>query len=264
MKKKIFPLILSLPLLFGCSDVIPEGERYEELPPIEAKRHILIEDFTGQFCSNCPDAHKVIHELQQQYGEGVIAVAIHAGNFGVAEGSNSKITGLMQPDGNTYADYWKVETYPAGLINRTSGLLKHTDWAAYTREALSQEAIMDITLDCKVSDDSTMLTIDTDINSNIDINGKLQLWITESNITAVQQNGGSLEPNYTHHHVYRAAVNGLWGNDVNLKGYIPYSSTHQMAVSNHWDINNLSVVAFVYNDADGVLEVTEQHVSPNI
>ena len=140
----------------------------------KAKRRILIEDFTGQFCSNCPDAHKVIHELQHQYGEGVIAVAIHAGNFGVAEGSNSKITGLMQPEGNTYADYWGVEAYPAGLINRTSGLLKHTDWAAYAREALSQEAIMDIALGCKVADDSTSLWINTNVSSNAEINSQLQ------------------------------------------------------------------------------------------
>lgn len=255
MKKNIFPLLLILPLLFSCSDFIPEGERYEELPPVEVKRRILIEDFTGQFCSNCPDAHKVIHELQHQYGEGVIAVAIHAGNFGVAEGSNSKITGLMQPEGNTYADYWGVEAYPAGLINRTSGLLKHTGWAAYAREALSQEAIMDIALDCKVADDSTSLWINTNISSNAEINSQLQLWVTESNITAAQQNGSSLDAKYVHHHVYRASVNGLWGEDIS----IPYSNVHYIDIRDNWDINNLSVVAFVYDDENGVHQAAEYH-----
>ena len=257
MKKNIFFLLLSLPLLFSCSDIIPEGERYEELPPVEAKRNILIEDFTGQTCSNCPDAHQVISDLQTLYGEHVIAVAIHAGHFGIAEGSNPNFVGLMQSEGNTYATHWGVETYPAGIINRTSGLLKHTEWAAYARQALEEEAMIDIQLDCKVTEDSTRIYINTVISSNMEMKGnKLQLWITESNINAVQQHGGTLNRNYLHNHVYRASVNGLWGEEAN----IPYSNVHYIPLRENWDIENLSVVAFVYNDTDGVLQVTEHHI----
>ena len=261
MRKNIFTLLLSLPLLFSCSEEIPFGERYEELPPVEAKRNILLEDFTGQFCSNCPDAHHVISDLQALYGEHVIAVAIHAGHFGIAEGSNPNIVGLMQPEGNTYATYWSVEAYPTGIINRTSGLLKHTEWAAYARQALSAEATIGINLDCKITEDSTQIYINTTIVSNMEMKGnKLQLWITESNINTMQQNGGSLELNYQHNHVYRASVNGLWGETID----IPYNSVHYTPLHERWDINNLSVVAFVYNDTDGVLEVVEQHVNTNI
>ena len=262
MKKPIFlyiySLALCLPLLFSCSDIIPEDERYEELPAIEAKRRILLEDFTGQFCSNCPEAHKVISELQTQYEEDVIAVAIHAGHFGIAEGSNPNVIGLMQPEGDIYATHWGVEAYPIGLINRTSGLLKHTEWAAYAREALNQEAMVDIALDCKVSDDSTRLCINTEIISNATMEGNnLQLWITESNINAVQQNGSTLDANYNHHHVLRTAVNGQWGEAVT----IPSNTVHYIDVRDNWNIDNLSVVAFVYNNTDGVLQAAEHHFS---
>ena len=259
MKKNIFFLLLSLPLLFSCSDEIPNGERYEELPPVEAKRNILIEDFTGQFCSNCPDAHQVIGDLQALYGEHVIAVAIHAGHFGIAEGSNPNFVGLMQPEGNAYATHWSVEAYPAGIINRASGLLKHTEWAAYARQELEEEAMIDINLDCKITGDSTMIYINTVISSNMEMKGnKLQLWITESNINAVQQHGGTLNPNYQHNHVYRASVNGLWGEEVS----IPYSNVYYIPLHENWEIENLSVVAFVYNNTDGVLNVTEQSNIP--
>lgn len=255
MKKYIFSLCL--PLLFSCSDVIPEGERYEELPPVEAKRSILVEDFTGQFCSNCPDAHKVIGDLQTLYGEHVIAVAIHAGHFGIAEGSNPNFVGLMQPEGDAYATHWGVEAYPAGIINRTSGVLKHTEWAAYARQALAEEAMVGIELDCKVTEDSTKVYINTIITSNMEMKGnKLQLWITESNINTVQQNGGSLEFSYQHNHVYRASVNGLWGEEIS----IPYSNVHYIPLHENWNIENLSVVAFVYNDTEGVLEAAEYHL----
>ena len=157
MKKNIFILLLSLPLLFSCSDEIPFGERYEELESVEVKRNILIEDFTGQFCSNCPDAHQVISDLQTLYGEHVIAVAIHAGHFGIVEGSNPNFVGLMQPEGNTYAAHWGVEAYPAGLINRTSGLIKHTEWAAYARQTLTQEPQAAIKLDAEIANDSIFI-----------------------------------------------------------------------------------------------------------
>ena len=259
MKKYIFNIFLCLPMLFSCSDVIPEDERYEELPSVEVKRNILLEDFTGQFCSNCPDAHQIISDLQELYGSHVVAVAIHAGHFGIAEGSTPNIVGLMQPDGNTYATHWGVEAYPMGIINRTSGLLKHTEWAAYARQALAEEAMVDIQLNCKITDDSTKIYISTVISSNMEVKGnKLQLWITESNIKTVQQHGASLDFNYQHNHVYRASVNGLWGEEIN----IPYSNIHDMPLHENWNIENLSVVAFVYNDTNGVIAVTEQHNIP--
>ena len=262
MKKHILSsLLFCLPLLFSCSEEIPYDERYEELPSVEVRRNILLEDFTGQFCSNCPEAHQVISDLQELYGKHVIAVAIHAGHFGIAEGSNPNFVGLMQPEGNTYATHWGIDAYPMGIINRTSGLLKHTEWAAYSRQALTKEPQAAIALDAKIANDS--IIIRTELHSANNISGKLQLWITESNITAVQQNGGTLSPSYTHHHVYRAEVNGLWGEDITLEASTATIRNHSIALRTNWNTENLSVVAFIYTDADGVLEVAEQHVNTN-
>lgn len=256
MRKALY--LLALPLLMACGDYIAEDDRYIELPNAVMNRRVLIEDFTGQSCTNCPDAHQVIRDLQTQYGEQVIAVAIHAGHFGIAEGSNPTFVGLMQPEGNTYADYWQVASYPAGVINRTSGVLKHTDWAAYSRTALMGEPTMQITVNDSLSADS--IIIHTEIISQTDTDGKLQLWITESNITAPQLQAGTLVPSYQHHHVYRASVNGLWGEEVSLTNNSPCCTTHKIALRDNWDISNLSVVAFVYNESDGVLQVTEHHI----
>ena len=258
MKKALY--LLALPLLMACGDYIAEDDRYIELPNAVMNRRVLIEDFTGQNCTNCPDAHQVIRDLQTQYGEQVIAVAIHAGHFGIAEGSTPTFVGLMQPEGNSYADYWQVASYPAGVINRTSGVLKHTDWAAYSRTALMGEPTMQIIVSDSLSADSTMLTIHTEIMPQADAEGILQLWITESHITAPQLQAGTLVPGYQHHHVYRASVNGLWGEEVSLTNSTPCRTTHKIALSDNWNISNLSIVAFVYNESDGVLQVTEHHI----
>ena len=259
MKKALYLLIL--PLLIACGDYIAEEDRYIELPAIESKRNILIEDFTGQFCSNCPDAHLVISDLQHQYKGNVIPVAIHAGHFGIAEGSNPNFLGLMLPEGNTYAAHWGVEAYPAGVINRTSGVLKHTEWAAYVRQALAEEPAAAINVTGSFSPDSTRLYINTEVEAALSVNAKLQLWITESRITALQQKGGSLVADYQHHHVYRTSVNGLWGEELYLEAGGVSTLTHEVEVRENWEPENLSIVAFLYNDTDGVLQAAEHRFS---
>lgn len=254
----ISTLLLCLPMFFGCSEEIPYGERYEQLSSVDPKRHILIEDFTGQNCMNCPDAHKAINDLKALYGDYVIAVAIHAGHFAIAEGSNSKIVGLMQPEGNDYADSWGITEYPRGIINRTSGKLMPTQWAAYARQALAKESPMIIAITTEI--DNGKILIHSELHSNTNLNAKLQLWITESNITAFQLNGDTPDNNYLHHHVYRAAVNGVGGEGVSLTNNIPSTYEHSIALRSNWNANNLSVVAFVYTETDGVIEVVEQHL----
>lgn len=259
MKKHIITcLLLCMPLLFSCSDEIPEGERYEELTQVEPKRNILIEDFTGQKCSNCPEAHQIINDLKVLYGDHVVAVAIHAGYFGISENSDPNTIGLMQPEGNAYAEHWRIAAYPTGIINRVSGPLKHTDWAVYSRQALMKESQMTIGLNAEIVDNS--IVIHTTLQSSTLLNAKLQLWITESNITAEQENGKVKDSNYLHHHVYRASVNTPWGEDIALAADTPTIYEHNIALRGNWNANNLSVVAFVYTDDDGVVEVVEQHL----
>ena len=67
--------------LSAC-DNIESNERWEEKVPVEIKKNVLIEDFTGQNCVNCPAATDVIHQLQQgAAGAHIIAVGIHRPDF---------------------------------------------------------------------------------------------------------------------------------------------------------------------------------------
>ena len=91
-------------------------------------------------------------------------------------------------------------------------------------------------------------------------NHKLQLWITESHILSLQIDNGKPIPQYEHNHVYRACVNGTWGEDVKVVANELPTFTHQMAVKEQWKAENLAVVAFVYDDQNGVYQVAECEV----
>lgn len=240
---------------FTACDEVDEADRYKELTKIESKRNVLIEDFTGQMCTNCPDGHRLISTLQEQYGENIIAVGIHAGSFGIAENSMPGVIGLMQPEGNEYAKKFGVESYPSGIINRNTSALSFTEWSASVRTEIERESNLNIKLSAKV--ENGMIVISSELQPLKDIKGKLQVWITESNIVTLQVDNGKYLMDYVHNHVYRASVNGAWGEDVSLKANIFDDKKHEIAVKDGWNVENLSVVAFVYNDNDGVYQAAE-------
>lgn len=63
LQSKILTVVLGGTLLASCSN-IAEDERYIYVKPAEVKRSVLIEDFTGQRCINCPNANDEIATLQ--------------------------------------------------------------------------------------------------------------------------------------------------------------------------------------------------------
>ena len=87
-------LMTGTAMLTACSQ-IDEGERLIYVEPTEAQRAVLVEDFTGQKCVNCPNATNVLHDILEAYGENnIIPVAIHCGPYGL-----NTATGLVTEAG---------------------------------------------------------------------------------------------------------------------------------------------------------------------
>jgi hypothetical protein len=75
-----------------------------------------------------------------------------------------------------------------------------------------------------------------------------------------QMADGSMNRDYVHQHVLRAAVNGSWGSDLSLTANEQQHETYSIAVADNWQASALSFVVFAYN-ADGVAQVTNTSVS---
>jgi hypothetical protein len=62
-------------------DVIdqPFKGNIQDTTSTQQQRNVLIEDFTGHRCKNCPKASKAIEALVDAYGSRIIGLAIHAG-----------------------------------------------------------------------------------------------------------------------------------------------------------------------------------------
>lgn len=253
MKKLLF-LIPLLYALTAC-DAVGEDERYIETDEVEVARRVLLEEFTGQLCVNCPAAHKIIESLQEQYGDDLIVVSIHAGNFGIPSPA-----GLMQPVGDEYAAHWDIKSYPQGVVDRTSGAETMDKWAATIREDLSKDTDLQLNLQANLSADKKAINITTEMFTSVALEGSLQLWVVESGIVAYQLDGRDRIPDYVHNNVFRACVNGVWGENIPLAAHEVKTVNNAIEVENLWNTDNLAIVGFYYNNASGVIQVSRAQV----
>ncbi|MBO4811340.1 MAG: Omp28 family outer membrane lipoprotein [Prevotella sp.] len=231
-----------------------------QLPYAPAPANILIEDHTGQSCPNCPDGTSIINQIVLANGNRIVPVAIH-----------SEMQGIMEPEGlgtalgNTYYQHWNIEFKPAALVNRMDfggmRVLDKTVWSmavSYVLTNVTADA-PNLRIVARQSDSNPqqadikvkVLTAPATAASS----GQLQVWITEDDITALQDQNGTIIRDYTHNHVLRAAVNGDWGEAINWGGADASRELHYTAtLQPGWNTKNLGIVAFVYND-DGVVQV---------
>lgn len=247
----------------SCSN-IDEGDRLIYVKPAEVGRAILIEDFTGQKCINCPTGTEIINGIVDTYGEdNVIAVGIHSGPLGFA--GNSKTVGLMTDTGNEYYTRWDKENkmgQPWVVFNRkTSPDSHYNNWAAMVGTIISEKANLSV----KIANayDAATRTLTTTVGAdgvNGTVNGKLQVWIVEDGVKALQMMpDGKPNKEYIHNHVFRAAVNGTWGEDVTVKKGETTTKQYSYVLPEAWDADKIAVVAFVYNGG-GVENVAKKHL----
>ncbi|MDE6392221.1 MAG: Omp28 family outer membrane lipoprotein [Muribaculaceae bacterium] len=267
---------LSMAALVSCDDVSP-NDRYILGESVKAERGVLLEDFTGQACINCPDAHKVIEQLEERYGEDkLIAVSIHCGGFGLSTSrtdfSSGRI-GLMTEEGNAIMEAYGIQSFPMGVINMGSPMV-YDLWPTEVRNAIKVETDVNIDLDAEYVPDSRdgengyfgTIDIKAEVKSGTDRIADIQFWIIENGIVATQRSTAGTMEDYVHNNVFRAQVfSGLRGSQISLVAGLPTETEGSIANrwtdKEHWVPENISVVAFV-SDKSGVLQVVRKALFP--
>lgn len=248
--------------LGSCSN-IDEDERLIEVEKPQANRAVLIEDFTGQWCPNCPNAADELEQLTETYGTAaIIGVAIHSGPQGF-QGGTDDMPGVMTNLGNEYYNHFGIEYQPQGLVDR-GGKLAYTAWAAAVRTELQKTALMNISVGNDYSSTTHKLTINAKVEGVKGIgtiaNCKLQVWLIEDGIKSIQiMPDGSYNQQYILNHVLRDAVNGTWGEPVVITEDAAAEKTYTYDIPSNWNADNVSVVAFVY-DSNGVQQVVKKSI----
>ncbi len=260
-------LITAFTTMFSCSD-IDEGDRYIYVASIDSLltqdttqviKHVLIEDFTGQRCVNCPDATSLIHTMQEAYGEeNLIAVGIYSGPFG--QTTSGRLYDLTTETGNYYFDQLGVSSQPVARINRHFANTVTSTWPNEVLEYIQQEAPMDLTLTNTYDESSRRVDISVEGLGLSYVSGRLQVWLMEDGIMDFQyQSDGSIEDEYIHEHVFRTTVNDRDGDAYSVSQGETAVRTFSYTLDDTWVADSMKVVAFVFDDSE-VLQATVKRV----
>ncbi|MBU8893871.1 MAG: Omp28 family outer membrane lipoprotein [Bacteroidales bacterium] len=279
--KDIRLIILAIGLLFiGSCDEIEEpfieyqGECGDASLPVPIKQ-ILIEEFTGHQCGNCPEGAEMIKTLKELYCDHIIPIAIHAGYFAEIYTNGEKYTYEYRTgDGNIIDTYFEASSsgVPNGMINRKEidgdRTQNPANWATVVAEMLLEKPVMDILVDPGVDNASRKLDIDIDVVFVNAMNEDLMLsvYFVEDSITSWQKDysfpsGEQDIEFYAHNHVLRDAINGTWGEQI-VSGQVNAadikSKSYNYIINQDWDIKNSSIIAFVYkSDTKEVLQASQ-------
>ncbi|MEQ1733585.1 MAG: Omp28-related outer membrane protein [Bacteroidia bacterium] len=235
-----------------------------------AVRKILLIDFTGHKCGNCPQAHAAATAVHNQYGNKVVTVAIHATNtFAAPNGGGTKyLYDFRTALGNDLDATFGLESIglPQGWINKydTAKFDDYSTWASQdVPAALNKpaEAFLIIKNEFNNSTKTLNTTVNTHVLSTITGNFKLCVWLIEDSVINWQKDyslpSGSQDIQlYNHKHPLRASITtatkgdaiATTGGNITLKKDTCFSNAY--AFTNFgatWDLTKLKVVAFIYN-----------------
>ncbi|MCX7953599.1 MAG: Omp28 family outer membrane lipoprotein [Bacteroidales bacterium] len=231
---------------------------------------ILIEEFTGHRCGNCPRAHEKIEELKGIYSNKIIAVSIHAGFFAEPLPPNYP-NDFRTNVGNELYSFFGVQSTPIGLINRKkindTYLINYENWSVVISDIITQSPAFLINVTPSIINDSNtinakvIIKVKTDSINNI----RLSVFLTEDSIISSQtdySHSPTLISNYVHNNVLRASFNGTWGTEITLINKSINDTVIRnftLNVNSLWKLKNCKIVAFIYDpDIFYVYQVEEK------
>lgn len=272
---KIFNILIAFAIIsfsFISCDKIEAPYKEEIVKPVTEKK-VLLEDFTGQKCVNCPAAHEIAYELQQAYGEeNLITVSIHAGFFSTPSPTPPFDYDFRTEAGSEYNTFFGAQNYPTGAIDRVAEgglfLVDKDGWGTKVAQQFQETAQIGIEITTNLQGNQVSGDIKIDFVNNIDFGASLQIWIIEDSIVKPQVapgvEGGYI-PDYVHNHVLRGAINGNWGQVLPASTYATDDS-ETISFSNYtlgsdWVADQLYIVAYVYNtETKQVIQVDKKKI----
>lgn len=243
-------------MMFVACDSVSEPDRVVEAQ-ITPARTMLIEEFTGQRCTNCPDGHVAINNLLHSaaLGDSIIAVGIHASTLAL-----DPPMGLRIPEGEEYYKNFGSPALPTAILNRQTEPLQVDLWTSNINRLIIVPTPYTVRAEATLSPDGKTIDIKVGMSAGDDYSGNLQVWVTENDIIAYQLDHGKNIMSYEHNHVLRGVVNGIDGEAVSLKKDIPDYLQYTQTVEENWVPENLEIVAFLYNK-EGVAQATKCHIT---
>ncbi|RXR31835.1 hypothetical protein EQG68_09185 [Flavobacterium piscinae] len=247
----------------------PITVRFHDGSEINFVKRVLIEDYTGTWCGNCPRVNHAI-ELARAQTDKIVTVGIHRSSSNPADASydpynfdSSELEGILNMSG-----------YPKALLNRM------TRWQPLEQNNITQ--VINLTqgenpklgIAMDVSIVGSTLNLETKVKFSKDFsNIKLVVYVLENGLIYDQVNytnfftGPGTISNFLHDHVLRNCLTPLLGESIaNSNTTVGQTFTKTFSVpvpANIENVNNIEFVAFVVDENNKTINVRKASPGDN-
>ena len=233
----------------------------------DGKVVVLLEDYTGVKCNNCPEAGALALQLQEQNEGHLVVLGVHPKS--ALQNPAGGFPDFRTDDGNEWNNYFNIAAYPNGLVNRTGGVLGSAQWTSAVNNIIGNDA--PVRLIVKTEFDDATRELKVSIHSKFLINVasndvRLTTCMMEDRIVGKQVTPNGVDENYVHRHVFRGtADNQTWGRVLSSAESISEGSNFitnmKFTLSDDYNADEFYIVAFISdNNTKEVLMATETKI----
>ena len=238
-------------------------------------KRVLLEDYTGHKCVNCPEASVIAHSLEDADSGKVIVLAVHAG-YQALPGTGEYTADYRSAAGEIWnVDFGINSINPQGMLNRkvygSSVILSKDVWSNDVATALTETP--KLLMMASIAYDSTTRIVKFIVYSHFTdtLSGSFNLTVcvAEDSLISGQKNNNpavGTTPdihNYVFKDVLRGAINGTYGEVLTTSAdpKITYKGTFSFPLVAAWVPKNCWILAFVSKtDTKEIIQVIKQRV----
>lgn len=287
-------MAVSVVYLSGCDKI--EGDHFEKNAATDtnytfpedtttAVYRVLVEDYTGHTCGNCPNAARELYNnIKPTYGDRLITLGVHADFFaetvpphtppkGSPPGSYS--ANYNTQAGTDWYNFFQLYSNPLALVSRKdfpagNHIKTLGAWGTEIASIINRTPRVKIRIHNSYNASTRELKTysETKFLEQGNSTYKLNVLLAEDSIVSWQEDYAAPDTNvanYVHRHVLRGSINGSFGAKVNtdvttgagtkvFKGYVT-------TLPDDWNVNHMNVIVFLYDDATKeILNVAEAEI----
>ena len=227
---------------------------FPELDKNTLYKKVLVEEFTGHRCSNCPEGHRLLASLAGNMGDTLVCVCIHAGTL--ARRTSAFPYDFTTTEGTELYEGFSVVATPRAVFNQSQFnggyAVSMSNWAQAVEHFKQGTPIAAIQMINEFSGGTLTAHTKTTFLTDYDEPVKLALYVLEDGIVSPQIDGIDTTANYVHNHVMRGSLNGTYGTFISDNGTVmsdsSYTKSYQLVCAGKdWVPAHCSVVAILTN-----------------
>ncbi|HNF71184.1 MAG TPA: Omp28-related outer membrane protein [Chitinophagaceae bacterium] len=208
----------------------------------QVTRNVLIEEYTGTWCPNCPDGHDTLKKNLQDHPGRLVIIGMHNADA------------YTIPYETTMENAMQVSGFPRATIDRDSFpsanyfAMSRWFWSDAIADRLNVPSPVEIKLYPSFNGTTRQLTVKVDYTFKAAVNEETRLTCVLLQDSILDSQAGATGT-YVHKDVCRAVLSGNdWG-DANHPASVAanssYSKTYTYTIPTTWNAQNITVAAFI-------------------